>query len=82
VVAQSFMSGRVLLVEGPGVHDIFEVVELTDAVARVRSPFLFEIGEQLELNVERDGTTKKVTARVVSHGGPIDAKVTELELLA
>jgi len=82
VVAESFMSGRVLLVEGPGVHDIFDVVELTDAVARVRSPFLFEIGEQLKLKVERNGTTNEVLARVVSHAGPVDAKVTELELLA
>ena len=46
------MSGRVLLVEGSGVHDIFEVVELTDTAARVRSPFLFEIGEELKVKVE------------------------------
>jgi hypothetical protein len=75
------MSERVLLVEGPGVHDIFELVELTDAVAKVRAPFLFEIGEELQLKVERNGTTKDVAARVVSHTGPVDAKVTELELL-
>jgi hypothetical protein len=76
------MSGRVLLVEGPGVHDIFEVVELTDTAAKVRSAFLFEIGEQLKLKIERNGTTNDVNARVVSHAGGGDAKVTLLELLA
>ena len=75
------MSGRVLLVEGSGVHDIFEVVELTDSVARVRSPFLFEIGEELKVKVERNGVSKELGARVVSHQGPADAKVTKLELV-
>jgi hypothetical protein len=74
------MSLRVLLVEGSGVHDIFEVVELTDVVARVRSPFLFEIGEELKLKVERDGQAKDVIGRVIAHVGTAEAKVTELEL--
>jgi hypothetical protein len=74
------MSGRVLLVEGSGVHDIFEVVELTDTVARVRSPYLFEIGEELKVKVERNSVSKEHVARVVAHRGPADAKVTELEL--
>lgn len=77
------MSGRVLLVEGSGVHDIFEVVELTDSRARVRSPYLFEIGEQLRVKVERNSVSKDHVARVVAHAtqGPADSKVTELELL-
>jgi NADP-dependent 3-hydroxy acid dehydrogenase YdfG len=76
------MSGRVLLVEGSGVHDIFEVVELTDTLARVRSPYLFEIGEELKVKVERNSVSREHVARVVAHAaqGPADAKVTELEL--
>jgi len=62
------------------VHDVFEVIELTDAVAKVRSPFLFEIGEELKLKIDRDGATVDVVARVIAHAGPADAKVTELEL--
>ena len=74
------MSGRVLLVRGSAVHDIFEVVELTEAAARVRSPFLFEIGEELTIRVEENGTSKDAAARVGSHTGPADAEITELEL--
>jgi hypothetical protein len=74
------MSGRVLLVEGSGVHDVFEVVELTDTHARVRSPYLFEIGEELKVKVERNSVSKEHLARVVAHQGSADAKVTELEL--
>ncbi|HUS32748.1 MAG TPA: hypothetical protein VMZ53_29810 [Kofleriaceae bacterium] len=73
---------KLVLVEGSGVHDIFDVVELTETLARVRSPFLFEIGEELKVEVERDGVTKELVARVVSHSGPGDAKVTELELVS
>ena len=74
------MSGRVLLVEGSGVHDIFEVVELTDTVARVRSPYLFEIGEELVVRIERDGKSADARVRVRGHAGASDDKVTELEL--
>ena len=66
-----------LLVQGSGAHDVFEVVELTETVARVRSAFLFEVGEELTLKIDQ----KELIGRVVGHSGPADAKVTELELV-
>ena len=62
------------------VFDVFEVLDITDGIARVRSPFLFEIGEELSVRIEQDGTTSDVTARVRAHVGASDARVTELEL--
>jgi hypothetical protein len=63
----------VLLVEGGATHDIFEVVEVADGLVRARSPFLFEIGEELRLQID----DKQAAARVRAHAGD----VTELELL-
>lgn len=73
-------SPRVVWIASPpeGGHDVFEVVSLDGNVLRVRSPFLFEIGEELALRIE-DGAAREVTARVRSHTG--DPRVTELELL-
>ena len=71
------MAGRVLLVQGSSDHDVFEVVELTDAVAKVRTPFLFEVGEELTVKIDQ----KERLARVVGHSGPADAKITDLELV-
>lgn len=71
---------RVLVVDERGSHEVFDVIELTDAVARVRSPFLFEIGEQLAVRIERAGRITEATARVRAHAGPPDARITELEL--
>lgn len=74
------MSGRVLVIDGSAAHDVFELVAIADGVARVRSPYLFEIGEELAVRVEQDGQTTDMTARVRAHTGPADARVTELEL--
>jgi hypothetical protein len=75
------MSGaRVRLVETGQPHDVFELVELAGGVARVRTAFLFEIGEELKLEIERDGTRTEVVARVRAHVGDGDTRVTELEL--
>lgn len=71
-----------LVVDGDQAHDVFEVLGITDGVARVRSPLLFEIGEELAVRVERDGTVTEMIARVRAHVGPIDGRVTELELEA
>lgn len=76
------MGGRVLLLEAGRDHDVFEVVELTDAVARVRSPLLFEVGEELKVRIENDGKTTESLVRVRAHTGPADAKITELELVS
>lgn len=75
------MSGGVLLVvDGDQAHDVFEVLGIVDGVARVRSPLLFEVGVELAVRLEQDGTTRDLTARVRGHVGPLDARVTELEL--
>ena len=73
-------SPRVLLVDDGKVSDVFDVVDLVDGVIRVRTPFLFEVGEELRVRVERDGSVSEATARVRAHAGTGDDKVTELEL--
>jgi hypothetical protein len=64
---------RVVLVEGGATHDVFEIVEVAEGLVRARSPYLFEIGEELKLRID----DKDATARVRAH---VDG-VTELELL-
>jgi len=73
-------SPRVLVIDDRGAHDVFEVLGIADGVARVRSPFLFEIGEELAVRIEQDGRTTETTARVRAHVGPRDGRITELEL--
>jgi hypothetical protein len=75
-------SPRVLVVDGDAAHDVFEVLNISDGVARVRSPLLVEIGEELGVRVEQDGKVTEMTARVRAHIGPADARITELELEA
>ncbi len=75
------MSGRVLVIDGDRAHDVFDVLGIADGIARVRSPLLFEIGEELSVRIEQDGTVTETTVRVRSHLGPADARITELELL-
>lgn len=72
---------RVLVLDGEREHDVFEVLGITDGVIRVRSPLLFEIGEEIAIRLEQDGTSSKVTARVRAHVGTPDARVTELEVI-
>ena len=62
--------------------DLFDAVQIADGVARVRTPFLFEIGEQLHVRVEDNGKTYDTHATVRAHTGPADARVTELVLEA
>ena len=78
--ASGSSAARVLLVDGGQTHDVFELVELTEGLARVRTAFLFELGEELRLRVEDAGTTFEVPARVVAHAGAGDDRITELEL--
>lgn len=66
-----------LLLDEGQTHDVFEVVDATDTVVRARSPYLFEVGEELQVRVERDGKDAvETTARVIAHKGD----VSELEL--
>jgi hypothetical protein len=71
---------RVLLLDADRTLDVFELVELDRDVVRVRTAYLFEIGEELVLRIERDGAVTDMRARVRAHVGAPDAKVTELEL--
>ena len=68
-----------LVVEG-AVHDVFEVVDVIDGIVRARSPFLFELGEELKVRIEQDGSVSDASARVRAHVGS-DDKITELELI-
>jgi hypothetical protein len=68
------------VLEGETPHEVFDVVEIAGDILRVRSAFLFEIGEQLSLRIEQDGTTSDATARVRAHLGPREARITELEI--
>ncbi len=73
---------RVLLLDADKTHDVFELVELTDTVARVRTAFLYEIGEEMRLRLEQEGgKAREALARVIAHTGAGDSKVTELELI-
>ena len=61
-------------------HEVFDVVNISDGLARVRSAYLFEIGEELSVRIEQDGAVSEAMARVRGHVGPDDARITELEL--
>ena len=75
------MSGRVLVIDGNRSHDVFDVLGIADGIARVRSPLLFEVGEELAVRIELDGAVTETTVRVRGHVGPADSLITELELL-
>lgn len=78
--ATSASTSRVLLVDAGQAVDIFELVEVGETVARVRTAYLFELGEELRLRVENGGATFETTARVRAHSGAGDDRITELEL--
>ena len=72
-----------LLVQAAGSDegfDVFDVVAASGDVLQVRSAFLFEVGEQLHVQLVRDGALSTATARVRAHVGPDEARITELEL--
>lgn len=72
---------RLFVVEVGQPHEVFDVLALTESSARVRTPYLFEVGEELAVRIEVDGTVSEAVARVRAHVGPVDAPITELELL-
>ena len=75
---------RVLVLDDNKPHDVFDVLgtngEGAETIVRVRSPFLFEIGEELAIRIEQDGTSKDMRATVRAHIGPADARITELAI--
>jgi hypothetical protein len=66
--------------EAGAVLDVFEVVGHAGAVIRVRSPLLFEIGEDLQVRIEHAGRIIDAAVRVRGHVGPPEARVSELEV--
>lgn len=68
------------VLDGGTPYDLFEVVELAAGVARVRSAFLFEIGEELAVRVDDGAEVYDARATVRAHGGPAEAPITELVL--
>jgi hypothetical protein len=60
--------------------ELFEVVELVGELARVRTAFLFEVGEVLAVRIERGDEVWESRARVRAHTGAPDTRITELEL--
>jgi hypothetical protein len=76
-------SPRVLVLDDERPHDVFDVLGSIDgegSIFRVRSPFLFEIGEELTVRIEHDGSVSEAVARVRAHVGPDEARITELEI--
>jgi len=73
-------TSRVLLVDAGQPHDVFDVVEVTDALLRVRTAFLFDVGEEMMVRLEQNGAVFEAMARVLGHTGTTDDRITELEL--
>jgi D-serine deaminase-like pyridoxal phosphate-dependent protein len=73
-------SPRLLVLDGETSHEVFDVITSSDAVIRVRSALLFEVGEQLELRIEHAGSVWQATARVRGHAGTEADQITELEI--
>jgi hypothetical protein len=82
VSARDPSTPRLLVLDEGQPHEVFDVLALAlaDGIARVRSPFLFEVGEELAVRIEADGRVSEATARVRAHVGPDDARITELEI--
>lgn len=68
------------VLDGGKHYDLFDVLEIVGEIARVRSPLLFEIGEELAVRIETDGQVYEAHAKVRAHVGPADMRITELEL--
>lgn len=81
-IGNAAASARMLVLDDGKLHEVFEVIELAGTVARVCSPFLFEIGEELSVRIEQDGAVSEAKARVRAHTGPAEQRITELELTA
>lgn len=67
-----------MLVDAGAPSDVFELIELTDLTLVARSPFLFEIGEELKLRIEQAGSLTDITARIRCHRAD---GASELEIL-
>jgi len=71
---------RLLVLDGDTLHEVFDVVASTDVLIRARSALLFEVGEELHVRIEHDGSVWGATARVLGHVATEGDRVTELEI--
>ena len=71
---------RLVVLDGGASHEVFDVLGVSANLIRVRSAFLFEVGEELSVRIEQDGSVSDATAPVRGHIGPPDAQITELEI--
>lgn len=71
---------RLLVLDGGMPHEVFDVLGMSSNIIRVRSAYLFEVGEELSVRIELDGTVSEALARVRAHLGPAEAPITELEI--
>lgn len=79
---------RVLVLDGGTPRDVFDVLGAASPASpgqpstlRVRSAYLFEVGEELNIRIEQDGNVSEAVARVKKHLGHDEARITELEIL-
>lgn len=72
---------RLLMLADGALHEMFDVLGQVGNVVTVRSTFLFEVGEELQLRVQQGARVVDQVARVRRHAGPDEARTTELELL-
>jgi hypothetical protein len=73
-------SPRLLVLDGGTPHEVFDVLGVSGSLIRVRSAYLFEVGEELTVRIEQGGSASEAIARVRGHIGPEDARITELEI--
>jgi hypothetical protein len=71
---------RLVVLDDGAAHDVFEVVGGSSQVLRVRTAFLFEIGEELSVRIEQGGSLSEATARVRGHVTEAGGPITELEI--
>jgi hypothetical protein len=71
---------RLLVVDGDAAHDVFDVLASSEAAIRARSALLFEVGEELQVRIEQDGSVWRATAKVIAHLGTGAERVTQLEI--
>lgn len=74
-------SPRLLVLDDGVPHDVLDVLEVSGDLIRVRSAFLLEVGEELTVQIEQDGSRVDATVRVRAHVGPDTEPTTELEIV-
>lgn len=61
-------------------YDVFEIVSQTGDLITARSAYRFEVGEEFTVRFEGAETRYQAIARVRAHVGPVDDRLTELEI--